>query len=145
MIITKPYIFKVRYYETDKMGIVHHSNYIRWMEEARLDYLEQLGQRVDKLEADGVISPVVSVSCNYKISCIFGDIVEIKVKLIEYTGIRYVFEYEIVRAGSGETAATGRSEHCVINKDGRPVSIKRRFPAFDSLLSECVNRDKDCF
>lgn len=138
MIITKPYIFKVRYYETDKMGIVHHSNYIRWMEEARLDYLEQLGQRFDKLEADGVISPVVSVSCNYKISCIFGDIVEIKVKLIEYTGIRYVFEYEIVRAGSGETAATGRSEHCVINKDGRPVSIKRRFPAFDSLLSECV-------
>ena len=143
MIITKPYIFKVRYYETDKMGIVHHSNYIRWMEEARLDYLEQLGQRFDKLEADGVISPVVSVSCNYKISCIFGDTVEIKVKLIEYTGIRYVFEYEIVRAGSGETAATGRSEHCVINKDGHPVSIKRRFPAFDSLLSECVNRDKN--
>lgn len=138
MITPKPYVFKVRYYETDKMGIVHHSNYIRWMEEARLDYLEQLGQSFESLEADGVISPVVSVSCQYKVSCVFGDTVEIRVKLTEYTGIRYAFAYEIVRAGSGESAASGRSEHCVTNKDGRPVVIKRKFPEFDRLLRECV-------
>ena len=57
----KPYIHKVNYYETDKMGITHHSNYVRFMEEARVDFLDQLGWSFDKLEAKGVVSPVLSL------------------------------------------------------------------------------------
>ena len=59
----KPYLVKVRYYETDKMGIVHHSNFIRWLEEARLDWLEQLGISFADLEKRGCVSPVMAVSC----------------------------------------------------------------------------------
>ena len=62
----KPYIHKVNYYETDKMGITHHSNYVRFMEEARVDFLEQLGWSFDKLEAKGVASPVLSLDCTFK-------------------------------------------------------------------------------
>ena len=60
------YDWVVQYYETDRMGITHHSNYIRFMEEARVDFLKNIGWGYDKLEEDGVVSPVVSVNCNYK-------------------------------------------------------------------------------
>lgn len=57
------YLRKVRYHETDKMGITHHSNYIKWMEEARIDWLEQIGHSYAKLEEQGIISPVIGVEC----------------------------------------------------------------------------------
>ena len=60
------YIHKVQYYETDKMGLTHHSNYIRWMEEARVAWLEELGFGFDKLEEMGITSPILSVNCKYK-------------------------------------------------------------------------------
>ena len=73
------YIHKVNYYETDKMGITHHSNYIRWMEEARIDFLEQIGLGYKKLEEDGIISPVIHVECDYKLPTTFDDKIEIDV------------------------------------------------------------------
>ena len=72
------YTHKVQYYETDKMGITHHSNYIRWMEEARIDFLEKSGFSYDKLEKDGIISPVVSVECSYKKTTTFSDEISIE-------------------------------------------------------------------
>ena len=62
------YQHKVQYYETDKMGIVHHSNYIRWMEEARIDFLDSIDFGFAMLESQGVISPVIGVECDYKFS-----------------------------------------------------------------------------
>ena len=59
----RPYTHKVKYYETDRMGITHHSNYIRWMEEARIDLLEQIGWGLDKIEESRIVSPIVSVEC----------------------------------------------------------------------------------
>ena len=70
------YIHKVQYYETDKMGITHHSNYIRWMEEARVDMLEKIDFGYDKLESEGIISPVVGVECEYKESTRFAENIE---------------------------------------------------------------------
>ena len=57
----KPYIHKVQYYETDKMGITHHSNYVRWMEEARIEFLDQIGWSYVRMEEEGIISPVLAV------------------------------------------------------------------------------------
>lgn len=62
----KPYIHQVQYYETDRMGITHHSNYIRWMEEARVAFLEELGWGYAKLEEMGIISPVTKAACEFK-------------------------------------------------------------------------------
>ena len=67
---------KVQYYETDGMGIVHHSNYIRWFEEARVDLLEQLGFGYDRIEAAGYSGPVLEVSCQYKTMSKFGETVQ---------------------------------------------------------------------
>ena len=63
----------VQYYETDRMGVTHHSNYIRWMEEARVDFFEQLGYGYGRLEEEGIVSPVTGLECRYKASTTFGD------------------------------------------------------------------------
>ena len=77
----KPYEHKAHYYETDKMGIVHHSNHIRWMEEARMDLLEQLGYSFQQLEEAEVISPVVAMECKYTSMVHFHDTVVIETKI----------------------------------------------------------------
>lgn len=97
----RPYQHKVQYYETDRMGITHHSNYIRWMEEARVDFLEQLGWGYDRLEALGVGSPVLGVACSYKQPTTFHDTVEVTVCLKEYRGARMTIGYEMRDAARG--------------------------------------------
>ena len=78
------YIHKVNNYETDKMGVTHHSNYIRWMEEARIDFLNKIGFGYKKLEEDGIISPVIGVECEYKMPTTFDDSIEIDVGVEEF-------------------------------------------------------------
>lgn len=87
----KPYDRSVYYYETDRMQIVHHSNYIRWIEEARLDWMKQIGWDYKSIEDDGYIIPVLGVTAEYKSMCHFGDDVLIHVSLSEYTGVRVGF------------------------------------------------------
>ena len=92
----KKYIHKVKYYETDKMGVTHHSNYIRWMEEARIDFLDQVGLGYKKLEEDGIISPVIAVECSYKAPTTFDDEIEISVNVEEFKGVKLVVKYKMV-------------------------------------------------
>ena len=129
----KPYIHTVQYYETDCMGITHHSNYIRWMEEARMDYLGSLGFGMRRLEAEGVTSPVVSVDCRYRHPTVFDDEVRIGLRLSAYTGARLSLSYRMTLPDGTEVCTAG-SEHCFIDAAGRPVSLKKRFPAFDAVL-----------
>ena len=75
------YQHKVQYYETDRMGITHHSNYIRFMEEARTEWMESMGMGYDEFESLGLISPMLSVSCNYKKTTTYGDVIDIAVYL----------------------------------------------------------------
>ena len=80
----KPYMLKARYYETDQMGIIHHANYIRWMEEARIDMLNQMAYPYRRFEEMGYISPVLHAECQYKKSVKFDDEVKIVVSLQEF-------------------------------------------------------------
>ena len=132
------YIHHVNYYETDKMGITHHSNYIRWMEEARIYFLEQIGFGYGKLEADGIISPVIGVECEYKTSTTFGDLVAIDVAVEEFRGVKLVIQYTMIKMDTGELVATGRTKHCFVNRDGKPVILKKSFPELNEKLKEMV-------
>lgn len=95
------HIRTVNYYETDKMGITHHSNYIRWMEEARTAFLNRHGCGYAWFESEGVVSPVLSVSCQYKHSSTFEDRIKINVSISEYTGIKIKFRYVMTNADTG--------------------------------------------
>ncbi len=127
------YEHKVQYYETDKMGITHHSNYIRWMEEARVDFLEKAGWPFDKLEEMGIVSPVVSTACRYKIPTRFADTVRILVTADPFKGVKLKLRYIMTNA-EGKTVCEAESEHCFLNREGFPVRLRKEFPAFYNAL-----------
>ena len=121
------YNHKVQYYETDQMGIVHHSNYIRWFEEARTDLMENIGFGYAKMEEAGVMSPVLSVECDYKTMTRFGECVIISVEVKKYNGIRMEIEYKVCDRESSEVRCVGKTSHCFLNKQGKIVSLKRDY------------------
>ena len=136
-----PYRHKAQYYETDTMQIVHHSNYIRWMEEARVDLLEQMGLGYDKMEIEGVLSPVLSVQCEFKGMTRFAETVEIRTQLTKYTGVRFELSYEMI-GPDGTLRARGTSAHCFIDGSGKPISLRRRNPAWDALFCRCAEESR---
>lgn len=129
----KPYRHEVKYYECDRMGITHHSNYIRFMEEARVDWMDQLGFGFEKMEAEGVVSPVVSVECRYRQPSTFKDVIEIVVGLAETTPLKVIFAYTMTV--EGKTVCTATSTHCFL-ENGRPISLEKRFPDFYKRVME---------
>ena len=131
----KPFLHEVRYYETDKMGITHHSNYIRFMEEARIDWMDQLGYGFDRMEAEGIVSPVVAASCNYKKTTTFKDLIEITVKVKQLSEVKLILAYDM--RVDGRTVCTGETVHCFFD-GGRPAVIAQRFPAFHAALLATV-------
>ena len=131
---------KVNYYETDKMGITHHSNYIRWMEESRIDLLDKVGYSYDRLEKEGICSPVIGVECDYKTPTTFSDEIEIKVEMEEYTGVRMVIKYTMTNVETGDLVLTGRTKHCFFGKDNRPIRVGKESPAFDSVMKELIKK-----
>ncbi|WP_287713870.1 acyl-CoA thioesterase [Blautia sp.] len=134
------YRHKTQYYETDQMGIIHHSNYIRWFEEARTDFLEKLGMGYDKMEAEGIISPVLSVSCEYRTMTHFGETVAVAVALTKYNGVRLELEYTVTNADSGEVRAVGTSEHCFLDREGNILFLKRISPEYHKMLEAYAKR-----
>ncbi len=128
------YIHKVQYYETDRMGITHHSNYIRWMEEARVYFLEVNNCGYGKIEKIGFSSPVLGIECSYKRTTTFDDEVEIEIKMTEYNSVKMVYEYVMKNKTTGEVAFVGKSSHCFINGEGRPINLKKYAPEIDADL-----------
>lgn len=135
MTTIRPYVHKAQYYETDQMGIIHHSNYIRWFEEARVDFLEQIGYSYQRLEEEGIASPVLKVTCEYRSMIRFGDRVEVRIRLLSSNPYKFAIAYEVLVEGTGEVRAVGESSHCYIGGDGQPVSIRKENPAFYDTLN----------
>ena len=134
---TSKYIHTVQYYETDKMGITHHSNYIRWMEEARVDFLNQIGWPFDKLEAFGIVSPVLNVSCDYKLSTVFSEKIAIAVVVKEFKGVKLFLSYTMENE-EGKVVCTGTTSHAFLNTQGRPIRMKQEYPEFYQCLMNMV-------
>ena len=128
----EPYVHNVKFYETDKMSITHHSNYIRWMEEARLDYLMRIGCDYRELEAMGIVSPVISVESKYVKTTTYGDDVFITVNIEKFNGLRLCVAYEMTCCGN--LVCIARSEHCFLDEQGRIVYLKRKAPDYFKRL-----------
>ena len=132
----RPYEHHAKYYETDQMGIIHHSNYVKWMEEARMDLMEQIGLNYKEMEEMEIISPVLSISVEYHSMVHFDDTVVIQTKLVKYNGIKMEVEYVMTDKETGELRTTGRSSHCFLNRSGKPISLKRSYPELDTKFFE---------
>lgn len=128
------YIHKVQYYETDKQGVTHHSNYIRIMEETRVDAMEKMGFGYERMEEAGIVSPVMSVTCDYKRPTTFPDEIEIELSVAELSKLKARFAYKMMVGG--KVVCTATSLHCFLDMTGRPVAIEERFPEFYQALVE---------
>lgn len=137
----KDYKRKVQYYETDRMGIVHHSNYIRWFEEARIFYMEELGYSYSEMEKMGIMIPVIGINAVYKSGAAYGDCVNIKTIVKNITAVKLAFNYEVTDAVTGELRMTGSSDHCFVDSTFKPCSIKKKLPEF---YWKCQDITKKC-
>ena len=129
------YIHKVQYYETDRRGVTHHSNYIRFMEEARIDFLASLGFGYDKMEETGIVSPVTSISCDFKKPTTYPDEVEIEVTIKSASPASITLGY--VMQCRREIVFTAESRHCFL-KGGKIISLKRELPELFARLTEMI-------
>jgi len=124
---------RAHYHETDQMGIIHHANYIKWMEEARVAFMDDLGFSYKKMEDLGIVSPVTGVTADYKKPVRFDDEVEVRVKITSYNGVRLKLDYEFFDVTTGEVCTAASSGHCFL-KDGRLISLKRACPELDAIF-----------
>ncbi len=116
---------RINYYETDRMGVVHHSNYIRFLEEARCYWLEELGMPFEELEKQGITIPVLGVNISYKYHVTFGDTILINLKMKEYNGVRMTVGYDVKDKATGMTVLTGETKHCFTNRELKPINLKK--------------------
>lgn len=131
MHITKMDI-QVRYYETDRMGIVHHSNYLRYFELVRTQFMEEIGLNYPQLEAAGLMSPVVTASCAYKKPCTYGDTITLTCQIAELTKARTRFVYEVWNGD--DLLVTGETSHTFVDQHFRVVPTGRKYPEIQAKL-----------
>ncbi|MCR5215043.1 MAG: acyl-CoA thioesterase [Eubacterium sp.] len=136
------YVRVVNYYETDQMHVVHHSNYARYLEEARLHMMDQIGLAYDKLERMGIIIPVLELHDYYIKSIGYGDIIEIVPRIIKLSSVRFTLKYNIYRSGTDELLHKAETSHAFLDSEFKPISLKRKFPEiYDTFLKLVVKDD----
>lgn len=128
------YEHKVQYYETDQMQVVHHSNYIRWFEEARTDFMERVGFGYDEMERMGICCPVIEAGAKYLRMTRFAQVVQIKVTVKSYNGIKMIVAYDVIHKDTGMINCIGETKHCFLNEKGQPISLKKGCPSFHELI-----------
>lgn len=131
---------KINYYETDKMGIVHHSNYIRFLEEARCYWLEKTGMPFNVLEENGVTIPVLGINVTYKNHVTFADILQIKVFIKEYNGVRMTIGYDVKNKKTGEVVILAETKHCFTDRSLKPVNLKKYAPEFSNKYESLLEK-----
>ena len=134
---------KINYYETDRMGVVHHSNYIRFLEEARSRWMEELNIPMEKLENEGFIIPTLEVDCKYKHHVTSGDIIVIEPYISEFNGIRMTVNYNVTNKKTGDIVIDAFTKHCFTDRTLRPINMKKKnieiYNIFEKLYEESKN------
>lgn len=133
----KPFLRKAQYYETDQMAIIHHANYVHWMEEARLDFLEQAGYSYEKAVEAGMDFVLMGISCTYRSMVRFGDTVSIEIKISQLHPAMMTIAYIMTDAKTGALRCEAESRHCCYDRNlKRPVAMNRALPEIYAILTE---------
>jgi acyl-CoA thioester hydrolase len=117
---------RVRYAETDQMGIVYHSNYLIWMEIGRVEYCRSKGSDYRDIEADGILMVVAEANCRYASPARFDDEVCVRTMIVDANPRMVRFEYEIANS-EGRSLATGFTKHVFCGRDGRPAKLPEKY------------------
>lgn len=117
---------RVRYAETDQMGVVYYANYFVWFEVARTDLLRSLGWSYREMEDAGIVLPVIDASCQYSRPARYDDEIEIRTEGTLTSRIRMEFAYEVIVKGDARPIAAGRTSHAATTKAGKPCRLPAR-------------------
>jgi len=117
---------RVRYAETDRMGVVYYANYLVWFEVGRTDLLRETGWSYRDMETEGYALPVIEAQCRYLESARYDDEIEVRTVGTMMSPVRVQFTYEIVRAADGAMLASGTTVHATLDRRGRPCRLPER-------------------
>ncbi|MBA4601600.1 acyl-CoA thioesterase [Thermoactinomyces mirandus] len=126
---------RVRYQETDQMGVVYHANYLVWFEVGRTEMMRERGFSYKDLEARGLLLPVVDIHCKYEYPARYDDPVIVRTKIGEFNRSKIIFSYEVIHQETGRRLAKGESIHLWVNQEMKRVNLKHSFPELYMQLS----------
>lgn len=133
--------FRVRYAETDAMGVVHHANYYIWFEMGRTELFRELDLEYRSMEAQGIFSPVIETHCQYKAPAKYDDLLTLETTITEVERVKWAFAYRVFRGE--QLLAEGRTVHCFMNREGRPVAVQKANPVlYEKMRSKGLIREK---
>lgn len=135
---TSESVIRVRYQETDQMGVVYHTNYLVWFEIGRTDYIRHFGISYRKLEEWGLLLPVVDVQCRYLQPARYDDEISIYTHLSAYNGSKLTFSYEAKRKNDQLILAKGTTTHLWTDRSMKRVNIKRKYPEIYEKLKGAI-------
>lgn len=133
---------RVRYAETDKMGIVHHSRYYPWFEIARSDFIRESGISYAKMEEDGILLPLTETGAKYFAGLCYDEEVEIFCRLTQLRPARCTFSYEVYRKRDQKLTTTGITRHGFVGADFRPINLQKKFPQLWKLLQDLLDTEE---
>jgi len=131
-------VIRVRYKETDQMGVVYYGNYFTWFEVGRNEFFRNLNLECGELERKDVFLPVIETGCKYINSAKFDDEVLIKTELVELRGVRFRLNYTIYRVSDNTLIAEGFTRHAFVDRELKPINFKRRYPEAWSTLENLL-------
>jgi acyl-CoA thioester hydrolase len=128
---------RVRYAETDQMGVVYYANYFVWFEVARTDWIRATGWSYRDMEAEGVSLPVIEAHCDYRRPARYDDEIEIRTVARLLSPVRVRFDYELMRAGADQPLAVAYTLHAALDRQGRPCRLPARVREILMPNAEC--------
>lgn len=118
---------RVRFAETDMMGVVHHANYFRWFEVGRVAYLREVGISLYELMEENIVFPITHVECQYRASAKFDDVIIIEACLESLSRAKMVFTYRILREADGALLAEGRTQNVFTDMEGKIIRLSDHY------------------
>lgn len=128
----------VRYGETDRMGIVHHSNYPIWFEAGRMDFFQKIGASYTGIEAQGILLPLVRLQCSFKQAIRFGEQIIVRTALTKISAVKTEFSYEIYQPDNEKFLASGVTVHAWTDQKLKPVALAKALPKVYELLCQAL-------
>jgi acyl-CoA thioester hydrolase len=127
---------RVRYQETDQMGVVYHANYLNWFEITRTEWIRELGIPYSQMEEKGLLLPVTEVQLKYIQPARYDDLIEVHLRMIDSSHLRVIFQYEVFREQDKMLLITGTTRHVWVNRDWKPVRLDRVMPELHQLIND---------
>lgn len=132
---------RVRYKDTDQMGVAYYANYFVWFEVGRTEFFRGLGMPYREFEKNGIYLPVIRAYCDYKLPAVYDDEITVITRVSSFQEVRLSFNYGIYRGE--DLLAEGGTEHVFVNHKGRPVVLRKKSPFLWRRLQEAVGMNKE--